>query len=870
MAQVLLALATLLAEGCGTAKTSAKDTPGTALDARAAPIAQARAAALRGDRSPARSHPVALLARQTLGPFAARAGDRLVAAWIAGSEGERERDLFAVVLSDDGTQLGQARAVARVPVETNSLVVRAAGGAQGGWLLAWSALMDRGEALTVIALAPDGTPRGAPVDLQRTHDHIRWSSLLPTAAGTLCVWAEETPSGDADILVSGVTADGKPRGVLMRVARGVDRWQAVPAGDGAALALVSANRGEHGPSAASLTWQRLDRDGQPQGAPVLVARGAPMASNVEAAATEGGWLLGWTDRAGQDARVMLAKVDASGLVSGPKVAVEGMGASSLVALASGGKSVALAWEDPRSRTRSTRAIHLGLVSPGLIAPAAAVSLEVAPNGVLEFVPSGMGFALLASAKACSADVGPDACTGPIAPTFLRFGPRLETLQVEPFLVGESYQAAALGWGLSCDGDSRCVALAGTSDVPTPVYAVDLAPRASPFAAPLPRQVPADAPAVVGIATLASRQPYNQVASARVGALTLVAALASAVDMPGRYGRFRGGRISIRSVDNEGKPVLEQTLTSRALAVGGVAAAASGDPQDGAAVAWVARDETGGCVHVANVARPDRPNREVRLTSSKGGASSVAIAWAGDGWLVAWVDGRGGRGGVYAIKIGRDLRRLGRAEHISQAAGDAGDVTLAAQGDLAWIAWSDQRDSPREGVADIFAATVHTRDATIAAEEVRVLATARHSRSPALAPAADGRALLAWIEDAPPGLDAPASAMVACLDANVRLTCTPSELAPAAEGQATTVALAPSSEGVRAVIARSSHAGVSLDALRLGSEGTPLVTPWSLIDLDAPPSFEVALAISGDQLIFDDVGARPGENRVRRALIQWRR
>jgi len=49
-----------------------------------------------------------------------------------------------------------------------------------------------------------------------------------------------------------------------------------------------------------------------------------------------------------------------------------------------------------------------------------------------------------------------------------------------------------------------------------------------------------------------------------------------------------------------------------------------------------------------------------------------------------------------------------------------------------------------------------------------------------------------------------------------------------------------------------------------------VTPWSLIDLDAPPSFEVALAMSGDQLIFDDVGARPGENRVRRALIQWRR
>jgi len=864
-------LIALLAAACGAASTLARDTPGIALDARAAPIAAAReAAALRPDRTPARSHPLATLTRQTLGPFAAAAGDRRIAAWIAGSDGGRERDLFVATLDGDGARLSQARAVARVPVETNALVVRAAGGAQGGWLLAWSALMDRGEALTVIGIAPDGSPRGAPVDLQRTHDHIRWSTLLPTAAGALCVWAEETPSGDADILVNGVTGEGKARGVLMRVAQGVDRWQAVAsAGDGAALALVSANRREHGQTTASLTWQPLDRDGHPQGSPVLVARGSALAGNVEAVATEGGWLLAWTDRAGQDARVMLARVDASGSVSGPTAAVEGVGASSLVALASGKRGAALAWEDARGRSGSTRALHLGLVSPALTAQPT-LSLEVAPGGVFELVASATGFALLTSAKACMVDAGSDRCAGPITPTFLRLGSRLEPVQVEPFLVGERYQPATIGWGLSCEGEGHCFALAGTSDAPTPVYALDLPPRASAFAAPLPRQPPADAPAVVGTATLASGQPYNQVASARVGGLTLVAALASAVDVPGRYGRSRGGRISIRSVDNDGQPVLEQTLTSHALAVGGVAAAASGDPQDGAAVAWVARDETGGCVHVARVARPGRPPQEVRLTASKGGASNVAIAWAGDGWLVVWVEGRGGRGGVYATKIGRDLRRLARDERVSQAAGDAGDVALAVQGDLAWIAWSDQRESPREGVADIFAATLHSRDATVAADEARVLATARHSRSPSLAPSADGRALLAWIEDAPPGLDAPSTAMVACLDANAHVTCAPTELPMAAEGRATTVALAPSKEGVRAVIARSSRVGVSLDVLRLGSDGAPAMAPWPLIDLDAPPSFEVALAISDDQLIFDDVGTRAGENRVRRALVKWRR
>jgi hypothetical protein len=85
-------------------------------------------------------------------------------------------------------------------------------------------------------------------------------------------------------------------------------------------------------------------------------------------------------------------------------------------------------------------------------------------------------------------------------------------------------------------------------------------------------------------------------------------------------------------------------------------------------------------------------------------------------------------------------------------------------------------------------------------------------------------------------------MVACLDANMRLTCIPAELAGPAEGRATAVALgsSPSSkEGVRAVIARSGRVGVSLEGLRLGSDGAPLVAPWRLIDLDAPPSFEVA-------------------------------
>ena len=115
--------------------------------------------------------------------------------------------------------------------------------------------------------------------------------------------------------------------------------------------------------------------------------------------------------------------------------------------------------------------------------------------------------------------------------------------------------------------------------------------------------------------------------------------------------------TVRTLDDEGRqhgPTA--TLTSRAVSIGGVALAPGGAPQDGVAVAWVtARDDPDRQVHVAHLDRHGRRTKEIELTTrAKGDVSSVAMAWAGDGWLVAWVDGRDGNGEVYATKIDRDL------------------------------------------------------------------------------------------------------------------------------------------------------------------------------------------------------------------------
>src|SRR5258708_36602231 len=93
------------------------------------------------------------------------------------------------------------------------------------------------------------------------------------------------------------------------------------------------------------------------------------------------------------------------------------------------------------------------------------------------------------------DAGSDRCAGPITPTFLRLGSRLEPVQVEPFLVGERYQPATIGWGLSCGGEGHLFALGGASGTSAPGSARELPPRALALAAPLPRPATACAPAV---------------------------------------------------------------------------------------------------------------------------------------------------------------------------------------------------------------------------------------------------------------------------------------------------------------------------------------------------------------------------------------
>jgi hypothetical protein len=848
-----------------------------------------------------------------MGPFTARRAEGGVVVWIAAAERDGGEELFAVATGPDGAPLGAPGVVANFPQEATSLVVRASGTGHSGWLAAYSTLLDRGESLAMVGLTPDGKARGKPMDIQRTGDHVKWVDIVPTTRGAVCVWAEETPAGEANMLTVSVDRDGKPRNMPMRVARGVVGWAAAGTDDSVGLALVTASSESSTPAAASprsaerpdatagsLAWLRLDAEGRPLGAPVNVAPRSMVSGDVDVAAAREGVLLAWNDRSGEDPHVAMALVEKSGRVRGPVRALEALGGSMLAGLAAGEAGALLAWEEPRGRARPLRALHLASVTTAdALSAQPMASLQVAASPAPELAATRDGFALVASTRECGGpgSVGP--CRGPLQPTFVRFDSHLAPVQAEPMFVGDPPQHSGMAWGLLCVAEP-CVALAASAEAPTPIYTVELARRASPFAPPVMPPPPSAAPILTGLSTVASGKPYADVVAAQLERTTFVASMAlGPAAAGGSRDRGRTARatasVTLQRIDAAGQALpTPATVTSRALPVGGLALSAGERSEDGVALGWVARDE-GGSSHV-HLARFDADGRsrgglgDVRLTAARGDASDVALAWAGDGWLVAWVDSREGNGEVYATRVDRSLRRLSPDERVTRAPGDAGDLSLSVAGDLAWLAWSDARESPREGVADIYVTTLNAHDARRSGDETRVLATAGHSRSPAVAATDDG-AIVAWIEDAPPGVDAPGAAMAARVDARARVIGAPSRIELAAEGKPSTLALelapagrapgaADRDRGVRAVIARTWLDEVTLDATWLASRPDEPVAPaWPLVDLDAPGSFDVALALAGDAILFDDVGVTTpgtaassgtGAHRVRRAAVEWHR
>lgn len=833
-------------------------------------------------------HGLTAVHSRALGPTTARRieGGNVrasVSAWITAAAGTSRR-LLLQALDERGAPTGRVLALADVPLATSHFLARPSGGPFGGFVLAWTSLTDRGKALTALATRDDGMPRGRPVEVVRTDDDVVWADAVPTKEGALLLWAEENREGEASIVAALTGADGKVRGTPTRVARGVTNWQVTATPEGAALVIARAvdrperkkktektepheGRSTDTRGDKELTLLRLDATGAPAGPPTVIASRTQVWGDVETAhTTDGALVVAWTDRTGDDLLVRAALVRGREEVRAQKL-VEARTGARLLALTAGPAGIAIAFDAPRGR-EPVRLVHVsrvGVTAGGLVLEGRPTSLHVQGGAHPELAPTPSGFAVLAPMAACSPEPVEkgEPCRPTLAPTMVRLDARVVAVQTEVIALGDGVATAA--WGLSCAREA-CEALASNAETPSHVSTLTVTPRENLPPPPPAAATPEDAPRITEQRGVLSGESVISLRSARFADGLVVATLGT----PHAAGKRGGAQLSTRIVNPDGTSTPPIVLSTRAIPVGGVAIAAADEKAGGGAVAWVAIENGDPEVHVTRLDKRGKRTNDIQLTTTRGDASDVAIAWAAGGFVVAWVDGRDGNGEVYVTRLSSQLERTAREERLTKAPGDASDLVALANGANVWLAWSDPRENPRDGRGDIFVTAVRARDAKRAIDETRIVSTAAHSRTPRLVPSGDG-VRVAWIEEAPSGAASPSAAgygaMHVAVDGSGKPTGAPRRLPVAGEGAATAVALEPTNAGLRAVIARAERDRVVLDGARVEGESE---RAHALLPLLGPPSMDVVLHLHDGALFFSDDGPDTADKRAVRAVIDWRR
>jgi hypothetical protein len=695
---------------------------------------------------------------------------------------------------------GKPRSAAPVEVgpaaNTTMAVLKAAG---DGYLVVSCELVAKNHAVKLLALDTDGKPRGEPLLVTQIVDEIAWVDILPNAEGSLVLW--DVPHGDrADVFMAPLLG-GKIAAAPSRVAPGVLGWEAVATERGAVIATVISKpaaapppkkKGEPVEEAPELQGSKLgivlltevDRHGKP--APPVTVSAEPSAQvDVEIVEASGKYVLAWTDERHIDACVYTASVDPGGKVSVPAHrATAPVGEQALVALISApyapgvsqGKRALFAWEDLLKAPREGRLIHLAVLGGDGALGKERATLTFSASGPPDLVADGDGFAALTLAPVPDDTAG--AASGPakkkeVWPSYVRFGPDLSVIASEPI------RAAAFGddglpdltWGLTCVGGA-CSALASGSGQGAPVAIVSLPNRPSTWKAPAWRDADDGPPRPVSVTALYDGDHLAKVAAADIpGAGSLTAWVTyyledstSGGKKPVKKNKDDEGpfaTLGVRPITADGVAGKTAILSRKALSIGGVALTPARQDAGGpakkpeAVIAWVARERGESQVFVTKVGVDGAKLAQKGVTviarkkQAKGiasEASDVAIADSGDGFIVAWVDTRDGNAEIYVAKVDRALNKVIPDRRITESPGDSAEVQIAIRGQDVFLVWSDARQNPDEGSADIYLSRLDATTLKKAAPETRLFASALHSRTPQITSLENGF-LVSWIEDA---------------------------------------------------------------------------------------------------------------------------
>jgi hypothetical protein len=674
------------------------------------------------------------------------------------------------------------------------------------------------------------------------------------------------------------------------------------------------------------------------GAPVAVSAEPTAQLDVTLSEIGGRYVIAWTDERNIDACVYLAAVDVGGRVTTPPHrATAPFGEQALVSLvaepfapdAPRSKRGLLAWEDQLRAPREGRLIHLATVGADAQIGKERAGLVFSASGPPDLEPDGEGFAAVTLAPVHDLPPGVVATPqqgvkgdAPVWPAYVRFGADLHVTASEP-LRAEAFAATDgvpyLTRMLSC-GAGNCSTLGMGAVVPAkgpdspgtsaPIVLFSLPVRPSPWKAPALRENDEAPPHVASVTALYDGEHLARVAASEVANPdggsgprgSLVAWVTYAVDVAlGPAGKKKGKReedgptaaLTVRPIGAGGAPGKPVLISKNAVSEGGVALAAA-PAQKGkkpeTALAWVARERNEAQVFVTKLGPEGEKLAQKGVTTisrarkgkSPSDAADVAIAYAGgegsggDGWITAWVDTRDGNPEIYAAKLDRSLGKAVADQRITNAPGDSVEVQIAVRGKDAFLVWSDARSNPDEGSGDIYLVRLDAATLKRTGPEVRLFASATHSRTPQITPAGKGF-VVSWIEEGadPKGAGDPGSEAglrVALLDERGAVIGAP-QLVRGAEGQSTVSA---ATLGCAAGVCRgvlTSYVAEGSDALTLGafqltpgSPAGPVKTIAALTGAtqDASPVFASPSAAS---LFFAD-DAVGGSGRVRWMQITW--
>lgn len=860
-----LALSLSIALGCGSAQPSTKSSrnlPGEG-DKAPAPVSTDNLATV-----------IATVAGGTIGPYIGYGTDGAMALYAPPSE--KDRRWLVQPLDKEGAPVGAPRDVGLAPDDIPFAIVRQV---KDSYVALWVRRVHNADVLEGVLLDKHGSMAGSIGTVSQANGQVVWADVFATSKGPLVLWTEHA-GGLASLERVMLDEKGSPTGNAVKLLADVRAWEAVELEDGVALALVVAS--DHDPSLGSVELLMLDASGQPRGKPTAVSASSGAHLDVSLVRTRRSLLMAWTERGNTASVVHAAAADFNGRrMVAPRAPLPPLGDQALVTLVEpprGNPDQALLVYEELPSGEGKRELTLATINAEAVVSDQTASLSFAPVGrpIAEFVSTPDGFVLLTQGTGCG--IG-QPCKDPPVPWYVRTDANLNPKSSGPFVLDAlDRQPPSVVWSPGCTS-ATCFALAVAGDDPAVVVSAKLVGDTVAAGTPMHR-VPAAVPPrpVSNRAVVASAEPLSELDAVRVGDISHVAwvthfaeGLGGSVrepppDAPGNPKQPMRAQLVVQRVDSKGASIDAPTIVSvRASSAGGVALAPSTKTND-VCVAWTAEDNGDPQVFLTRIGADGKRKLQRMITRAKGDAADVAIAPHDDGWIVAWVDWRDGNGEVYVTRVNQMLVPVGPERRITEAPGDASDVSLLVVGDEVLIAYGDSRDHATHGLANPYVQRLNASTLKRVLEERRIATSGLHTKGLRLSRAGQD-IIVGWLTETPPGTEPSdrGGVVIAKLDRET-LRSSAEEARGSASGTPISFGLDCEASTCHGAVTIPSGRGVEIEGVIWRPDGS-VVRTGRLARAGHPSAGFVPPVLLGDSFFFGDRGPE-GNHLIRRVEVEW--